>query len=1135
MIFQLFYQMKHILAFLCIFFSLTLTAQLRINELMSNNVSAVWDDAFNFSMWVELYNPTTSAISQNYYYLTDDPSLPRKWQLPAKSVAAKGYSVIWMEKHDRANHAPFKLKPEGGILYLFTQGGTVIDYVNYPAQHRNVSYGRHTDGGSEWVFFEDFSVNSTNNGKAVGILKCSKPKVTIPGGLYTSAITLRFETPEPGDTIYYNLNSNEPTRTKSTRYVPGANIVVNSNTVLRAKTFRAGKLSSDITTATYLIGQRNYSIPVVSIVTPAEYLSDNTVGIYVAGTNGIPGNGESNPRNWNQDWDRPANFELFDKQKVSRLNQELDIQIGGGWSRMNAQKTLHIQPKKKFGDNRLSYPIFGSRQHQTYKDISLRNSGNDFAYSMMRDGMMQSLIIGRMDLEYLAYEPAVLYVNGVYFGIQNMRERSNSDLIWTNYRLDEEEILILDALQIPSNPQYQEMLNYILVNDITRNDVYEQLKTMIDVENFMDYQMTQIYTGNYDWPHNNVKMWRKTDGGKWRWILYDTDFGFNLYDGSLHSFNSLTFALGENSGKSTQDWATRLFRRLILNETFRNNFIDRFSIHLSSTFKTQRLNAVIDSLAARIRTEMSFHKNRWGSNRAFETDINTMKTFSSARAANMLSFVRNRFLSGTSLQTIDISSNIPGAAYTFNNQPVNDNTITLYSFSGRNYTIRANDVKGYTFKHWELSGTTQTQTIIPWDSEWKYWDASSMPATNWFALTYSDASWKNGVAQLGYGNKGEKTTIGFGPDANNKNPTAYFRKSISIADVSLVSSASVRIFVDDGAAVYVNGTEIGRFNLPSGNLTYNTWSITYNNGEYADFSVPASLLRNGSNIIAVEVHQTNATSSDLIFNLEMMMQNTTPSSGNTSTNQTLTNIVSANQRLRAIYEENATPDPVALAQIFINEIVASNTIQKDEFGDKDDYIELYNAGEESVDIAGWYVSDKKESPRLWQLPSGEPALIPSKGFLILWADEQTHQGPLHVNFKLSTAGEFVSLYAENKFGELTLMDSVQFPALQTDQSYSRVPDGSNTWQIQVPTYLATNVISTSNELELAGIKVYPLRFTDGVTIENATGIELQVYDITGKLIHQETSTAYRHQLNLTYLSRGIYLLRAGNSSYTLVK
>lgn len=1131
--------MKHFLLFLLIFLPGTLFSQLKINEIMTNNVSAVWDGSYNFSMWVEIYNPTNSQVNQSLYYFTDNLNEPRKWQPPGKFIAANGYNVLWFERPDRSGHANFRLKPEGGFLFLLSATGAIIDYVVYPPQLRNISYGRKTDGGNEWVFFEEFSNGSSNNGKRFATERCENPQFTVMGGLYPTGVNVRFVAPLPGDTIFYTLSSEEPTRSNSIRYTPGSTISVTSTTMIRAKSFGAGRLSSDVVTATYLVGQRDFKLPVVSIVTPQAFMTDNTVGIYVRGTNGIPGNGTDQPANWNQDWDRPANFELIDTDNVTRLNQELDITIAGGWSRtMFPQKSLHIKPKKKFGENKLNYDIFQAvKPGNQYKDIMFRNSGNDFHHSMMRDGFMQSLVITRLNVDALAYEPAVCFINGVYFGIQNLRERSNSDMIYSNYGYGEEEITILDPATIPNNPEYLNMMNYILNNDITNPTVYKNLTDMMDVDNYISYMMTQIYVGNYDWPHNNIKMWKKKQGGKWRWILYDLDFGFNLYDTNLHNFNALTYALGEASSKSTQPWATALFKRLILNETFRNKFIDLFSIHLSSTFEPTRVNQVMDSIAARISTEIIYHKNRWsGSNRTLSNDLSIMKSFSNNRSNNMFNYLGNRFFSGAGTNTIELRSNIPTATYTFNGEHIQDASINLRSFSGRNVQITANEIQGYNFKHWELIGATSNVSLIPWDSEWRYWDNNGMPATNWFNIAYSDASWKTGIAPLGYGPLGHTTTIGFGGVSSNKYPTAYFRKTINLQDVSQLENVKLRIFVDDGAAVYVNGTEVGRFNLAAGPLTFNTFTITYNNGEYADFNVPVSLLRNGTNLIAVEVHQVNANSSDLIFNLEMTAEQPI-ANGQVQTNPTITTTLSANKSYKAIYEENNVENPVENATVVINEVVASNNAISDEWGEKDDYIEIYNFGDKTVNIAGWYFSDRINNQRMWQIPTTDSlkTAIPPKGFLVIWCDDQTHQGVLHVNFKLSQSGETVVMSAEDKFGTLHLIDSVSYPYMEQNMSYSRFPDGSDNWVVQPPTIGQSNISTLQNDEMPSSPRVYPTRVIDRIFVENADGKQVTITDLSGKLLYNEFHFETRASINMTFFERGVYIISVEGENYKVLK
>ncbi|MBP1665065.1 MAG: spore coat protein CotH [Bacteroidetes bacterium] len=169
---------------LLILFSLPhlLPAQLIINELMTNNVSALMDDSYNYSMWVELYNPSsTTSYNQTVYYFTDDLTQPRKWCPASKLISPGGYSVLWFERSGRTGHANFKLEPKGSTLYLLNAFGQIIDRVDYPEQYRNISYGRKKDGGSEWGYFNQHSAGKTNNGKISASQRCAKPEFNTTG------------------------------------------------------------------------------------------------------------------------------------------------------------------------------------------------------------------------------------------------------------------------------------------------------------------------------------------------------------------------------------------------------------------------------------------------------------------------------------------------------------------------------------------------------------------------------------------------------------------------------------------------------------------------------------------------------------------------------------------------------------------------------------------------------------------------------------------------------------------------------------------------------------------------------------------------------------------------------------------
>lgn len=1103
---------------------------------MPKNVSAVWDDAYNHSMWVEIYNTSTTAtFSLSYYYFTDDLSQPQKWAPNYKLIGPNSYSVLWFENEDRTGHSNFKLDPEGGKLYLLNSSAQIIDSVKYPKQYRNISYGRKTNGSDEWVYFEDFSPGASNNLRKSSNLRCPEPVFNLTAGFYNSTQNASFASPESGDTIYYSTDGTEPTRSNFL-YSPGYTLTLNATTILRAKTFSGNKLPSDVVSATYFINERNFKLPVVSIITEQANLTDNTIGIYVQGSNGIIGNGMKSPANWNQDWDRPVNFELFDTTLVSRINQEVDICIAGGWTRMNEVKSFKINPGKKFGNNKLDYNIFAAtKPNMKYKSILFRNSGNDFGYSLMRDGYMQSLIANRMNLDNIAYEPAVCFMNGVYYGIQNLRERSDVDYIYSNYGLDDSDISLLESAEMSTDTEFLKLTNYLSNNDITQESVYDNVSNLLDIDNTISYFITEIYYGNTDWPENNIKAWKKKVDGKWRWIFYDSDFGYSLYNTSLYNHNSLTYALGELSSDLPPAWSTAILKRLVLNDTFRKKLIDRFCIQISSTFEYNRSAQIMDSLAAKISNEVVFHKAKWGSDREFTSDISNMKNFASNRPNTMLNFISSRFLGGVDTQTIAISANNAKASYKFNDEAIIDPSINLKYFKNQAASITANSIPGFKFKHWEQSSGSTISTIIPNGSEWKYFDGSATPAANWFSSNYSDSSWKSGAAQLGFGGKGEVTTIGYGGNASNKYTTAYFRKTLTINNLESKSNFSISSYFDDAIAIYVNGTEVGRNNLATGTLTFGTLASSFNNGINATFSIPQNLLNEGENIIAAEVHQINTTSSDLIFNLELTCNAATTTQ--TITNPTFSTNLSTDITIKAIYEQSIFEDPDKYLNVVFNEIVASNNIIKDEFGNSDDYIELYNNSDYEVNIAGWYLSDTPNFSTLYQMPTSDSlaTAIPAKGRLVLWADNEPEQGVLHIGFKLSKDGETLKLTKTNYLGALVLLDSVSFPYMDQNWSYSRIPDGGYEWKITNTTFNLANVNYSGLEEHNIEVAIYPTVVDDYLTIVNAGNNIIRLYDLTAKLLLQKESSSEIERLQLSNLQKGVYIIAIGSNKFKFIK
>jgi hypothetical protein len=447
-------------------------------------------------------------------------------------------------------------------------------------------------------------------------------------------------------------------------------------------------------------------------------------------------------------------------------------------------------------------------------------------------------------------------------------------------------------------------------------------------------------------------------------------------------------------------------------------------------------------------------------------------------------------------------------------------------------------VAGYKFKHWEIGGSASgATTLIANNSNWKYFDGNDLPATNWSSTAYNDGSWKNGNAPLGYNssNTGISTIISYGANASNKYTTAYFRKNINISNLSSKNNFAITTLADDGIVLYVNGTEVGRDNMPDGTISFTTVATTYNNGATASFIVPKELLVEGNNVIAAEVHQNSVSSSDLIFNLQMTCTEST--NVQTETNETYSGMLTGGMSIKAIYEQSVFEDPDKNLSVFINEVVSSNNAIADEFGDKDDFIEIYNAGETDVNIAGWYISDIPSNPTAFQIPATEPVktLIPAKNRLVLWADDEPAQGVLHLGFKLSKDGESLTLSKQNYLGAMFVVDQVSVPFLEQNLSYSRIPDGGETWKIVHPTYNLANIDFSSTDNHYASARLYPTLVSSHLTIENAVGQQIRIFDLTGKLLSQQFCANEKEVIELGSFQKGIYLISIGAENYKIIK
>ena len=698
------------------------SSQLFINEIMPGNGSTTLDtDFYNYSAWIEIYNDGASSVDLKDYTLSYQEyniGAPFVWTVPQTlNVPAKGSVIIWADEEDaKGTHANFKFDMRGDELTLLDPSGSVVDAVTYDMRDgsallADISYGRETDGAAGWVYFDrptPAASNSTTGFASAALAEM--PEFAPQGGFYGAGQNVTLSTTETTGTIHYTTDGAIPTAASDTYSGP---ISVSTPTVIRARVITPDKLDSPPASHTYLIGATNH-LPVVSLATHPDHLFDDTIGIYVEGTNGIDGACYDEPANWNQSWERPASMEMFETDGDRVVAQDLGFEIHGGCSRAKKRKSLELKTRREYGDNDIDYQILPDKPLDSYKRLVLRNSGGDVYRTLFRDALQHYLVKDMMDIDYQAYRPVVVFLNGEYFGIHNLRDKADESFVEQNYDLDEDTDFDMlgrgRTVDAGTREIWDALYDFIMDNDLTVPANYDYVASQIDLEEYMGYYITQIYGNNVDWPQNNIRYWRAYDNGRWRWLLYDLDKGFEIDDVNRDYFNYVMTC------RTCGDKALYHFdvmRKLMTNAEFENDFVQRFASHINITYDPARVNGMIDWFKAGIAPEIPAHMARWGTPRTlalWESYIGELRTFGNGRPAAVMGHLDDYLDSpGTADLTINTIGDgevlvagvaAPGSGYT-----------GAY-FKGIPLTLEAAPANGRKFVRWQETGETTPQITV---------------------------------------------------------------------------------------------------------------------------------------------------------------------------------------------------------------------------------------------------------------------------------------------------------------------------------------------------------------------------------------------------------------------------------------
>ena len=712
-------------------------AQLVINELMQSNIDCLMDDMREFpDSWVELYNNSDAAVNLAGWALGTTPLPGEAWPLPQGSMAARQHLVLYCDRVDSGSHAPFRLESgKGGAVYLFRNGSLQDSVVGLPKQPApNIAWGRMTEGSDEWGYQAVPTPRAANCGQLLTDL-LPEPVFSEEGHVAEggTAITLELSLP-PGAPaaaeIRYTLDGSEPTA--ESRFYESA-ITFDTTTVVRAKLVCQGYLSPRSTTHSYILHGREQTLPIVSLVTDDDFFYGERNGILQGGDIEWTPSGDLVFPNYYYTWRRPVNVEYFPVgSPTSVVNQLGETRLMGQSSRAKALKSMVIYANKRFGKKNFKYEFFPDQKpgRDKFKSLCLRNAGNDFSSLYMRDAIIQRTMASHADIDWQAWQPAIVYLNGRYYGMLNLRERSNAANIATNYGSD-----VADSIDMveywghevkEGDPLHWDAFKAFYTQKGHTIEEYDEQMDLKEVSNIM---AMNFFFNNYDFPGNNCVWWRPTqEGGRWRIIAKDCDFGMGL-DGVDYDFPifewfydpgyTLRNGLQLNAQGSNEWEFTDQFCNMMNTSEYRRYFSDLMAIYMGDFLNEHGIRAVWDPMAETIQDELPFHLaaiENWWDRTDYPSALSFARQWVEKRTDFMYNHLATFYKLGTPIPvTINTDEVLQGVSLALNGIALSAPRFDGKLFAKRTIDLTAHcqgsiTIEGWTIKTTDNRGQTRTTT-----------------------------------------------------------------------------------------------------------------------------------------------------------------------------------------------------------------------------------------------------------------------------------------------------------------------------------------------------------------------------------------------------------------------------------------
>lgn len=545
--------------------------------------------------WVEIVNCSAYVKSLKGYSLTDDPDEPRKLVFGETVLNPGDFTVVYCDSKAAGSGpvAPFSLSNGGETLYFISPEGAVIDVFRTGMTTVGVTSGRADRSRTgDRCFFVQPTPGQKNGTPLDGYVH--EPVFVQNRLSYASSATVEITCATDDAEIRYTTDGSAPTRDSKLYSGP---LTVKGNMVIKAKAFRSGLISSPVATHTYLIDE-SFTMPVVSLsMSAADYAR-----MYKA---------EMGPNGGVTHGDQVSCFMEYYVDGRLAVSSGAGVRVSGASTSVYAQKSLGLYFRAGYGRSTLDYPLFDGCPVTSFRSIVLRNSGQDASHARIRDSYLSKICRG-MNIDVAYFRPVIVFINGDYRGIYDMKENLNEDYLAGHFGVARNTVEIIKRnakVMAGSADQWDAMRKLCQTLDFSKQENFDRLAALVDADSVMDYLIARTYF--YDADMYNQKYWHTNDNQvKWRAIFFDSDYAMFTCEAGTSILGSY---FTPNGVPSAHGFITNMDIYCALNQNpgWREEFIIRYIYYAKHVFDAEHALPAFDELVEVYRPEMSRHITRW--------------------------------------------------------------------------------------------------------------------------------------------------------------------------------------------------------------------------------------------------------------------------------------------------------------------------------------------------------------------------------------------------------------------------------------------------------------------------------------------------------------------------------------------